>query len=136
MDFHKKQKGDSSFNAFLIKTAAIFFIVVIIVLVVADMRIYKKRKGLEAEVAKYEKQIQLLKDKNKNLEERISNSDNSDYIEKIAREEQDMQKPGENVVSFVMPEEKAQEESNNNFWDTKSWAGRFSAIFNWIKKLF
>jgi len=133
MDFKKKQKSELSFKSFLIRATAIFFVVVMIVLIVADIRIYKRRKDLESEVAKYNQQIQLLKEKNKNLEERIGNSDNPDYIEKIAREEQDMQKPGENVVSFIMPKGEKQDELADNFWNTKNWFGWLSG---WIKNLF
>ena len=133
MDFKKKQKSKLSLNNFLIKSAAFLMIVIFFVLVVADIKIYGKRKGLEAEVARYEQQIKAIKEKNQNLEERIANSDNPDYIEKIAREEQDMQKPGEKVVSFIMPKEKNQDNSvNNNFWSNE-WLG---SIINWIKKVF
>jgi cell division protein FtsB len=136
MDFIKKQKGLASLKEFFIKTAAVFIIFVFAVLIVADIKIYQKRKGLEAEVAKYEQQINEIKNKNKDLEERIANADNSDYIEKVAREEQDMQKPGEKVVSFVMPEEKKQEETVENIWDVKNWFGWIGNSWNWIKGLF
>jgi len=136
MDFQKKQKGEMPLNSFLIRSAAIFAIVVFVVLIIADIKIYQKRKGLEAEVAKYEQQIQSLKDKNKNLEEKIVNSDNPDYIEKIAREEQDMQKPGENVVSFIMPKEIAEKAEAENAWDPKNWFGGLAGLWNWVKGFF
>jgi len=136
MDFKKKQKSELSLNSFLIRSAAIFSIVVFIVLIIADIKIYQKRKGLEAEVAKYERQIQEIKDKNKNLEEKIANSDNPDYIEKIAREEQDMQKPGESVVSFIMPKAQDQKTEAENAWDPKNWFGWVSGSWSWIKGLF
>jgi len=136
MDFKKKQKSEATLKEFFLRAAAFFVVFIFIVLVVADVKIYQKRKGLEREVAKYEQQIQQLKEKNKDLENRISNSDNLDYIEKVAREEQDMQKPGENVVSFVMPEGDAKKETAGNMWDAKNWFSWLSNSWEWIKKVF
>jgi cell division protein FtsB len=135
MDFKKKQKSENYLKEFFIKVLAIFIIFVLIFLVIVDVKIYKKRKKLEEEVVKYEKQIQEIKEKNKNLEERITNSDNLDYIEKVAREEQDMQKPGEKVISFVMPKEESQKESYENVWNVKNWLGWISNFWNWIINL-
>jgi cell division protein DivIC len=131
MDFKKKQKTEASLKDFFLRAGAILIMFVLVFLVVADVKIYQKRKGLQAEVAKYEQQIKEIKEKNKELEERISNSDNPDYIEKVAREEQDMQKPGENVVSFVMPEEKPQNEKSET--TANDW---FDKLANLIKSLF
>jgi len=131
MDFKKKQKIEASLKDFFLRTGAILIIFVLVFLVVADIKIYQKRKGLQAEVVKYEQQIKEIKERNKELEERISNSDNPDYIEKVAREEQDMQKPGENVVSFVMPEEQPETEKSET--TANDWFGKLA---NWIKNLF
>jgi len=133
MDFKKKQKGELDLKHFFIRAGAIFIICLMAFIIIADVKIYQRRKGLEVEVSKYEQQIAQLKERNTKLEEEIGNSDNPDYIEKIAREEQDMQKPGENVVSFIMPKTQEQETSAQNFWDTKNW---FSWISGWFKKIF
>jgi len=136
MNFSKKQKGKFSFNDFLIKILAILLVIIIIILLMANIKIYKKRKGLESEVLKYERQIAQLKEKNTNLEKKIENSDNTDYIEKVAREEQNMQKPGEKVVSFIMPVIKEQDQASvQEFWNAKSWLGWLSNSWNWIKSL-
>ena len=133
MDFKKKQKGELDLKHFFLRAGAIFIICLMAFIIIADVRIYQRRKGLEAEVSKYEQQIKQLKERNTKLEEEIGNSDNPDYIEKIAREEQDMQKPGENVVSFIMPEGQVKEEVKQNFWNTNNWFGCISA---WFKKIF
>jgi cell division protein FtsL len=129
MDFKKKQKSDLSLHNFWIRSVAIFIIIVMIVLIVADIKIYLKRRQFQVEVSKYENQIKQLKDRNKKLEDEIANSDNIDYIEKVAREEQNMQRPGEKVVSFIMPEKTEDESDDQNFWDSKNW-------FGWLSKFF
>jgi len=131
MNFRKKQKEKISLANFFIRVGAIFIICILLFLVITDIKIYQKRKKLQTEIAKYEQQIKEIKLRNAELEERVENSDNPDYIEKIAREEQDMQKSGESVVSFIMPEEKQEiEEAKNNMND---WFGQLA---NWIKSLF
>lgn len=136
MDFKKKQKGELLLRNFWIRSAAIFIIIVTIVLIATDIKIYLKRKQFQEEVSRYENQIRQLKDRNKKLEEEIANSDNIDYIEKVAREEQNMQKPGEKVVSFVMPEKTRSESTEQYFWDNKNWLGWMSGVWEWFKNIF
>jgi len=136
MDFKEKRKSEVSLKNFFIRSGAFLILVIFIILIIADIKIYKKRKELESDVLRYEQQIQLLKQKNTDLQKDISNSDNSDYIEKVAREEQNMQKPGEKVVSFIMPEETKQAEASKNVWDIKNWFGWLSGSWNWIKGFF
>ncbi|MDD4111184.1 MAG: septum formation initiator family protein [Clostridia bacterium] len=132
MDFKKKQKRDASFKDFLLKIGLAIISIIFVVLVVADIKIYKKRKSLQLEVAKYQQQIDQLREKNQNLEDKIKNSDNSDYIEKIAREEQGMQRPGEKVVSFITPESKKEQKQDENVWDAKNWPGIFVNFWKWV----
>jgi len=137
MDFKKKQKSQIEIKDFLIRAAAFLVIVAVVILIVADFKIWRQRKSLEAEILNYNNKISQLKERNKKLEEAIANSDNPDYIEKIAREEQGMQKEGETAVSFVMPDNSQQ----NNFTATNTsaysqWIGWLSGSWNWIKGLF
>ncbi len=129
MDFNKKQKRELLLRNFWIRSAGIFILIVTIVLIVADVKIYLKRKQFQVEVFKYEQRIKELKDRNKKLEEEIANSDDIDYIEKVAREEQNMQKPGEKVVSFVMPQQKIEQDSKNYFWENKNWLAEIGKFF-------
>ena len=129
MDFNKKQKRELLLRNFWIRSAGIFILIVTIVLIVADIKIYLKRKQFQVEVFKYEQRIKELKDRNKKLEEEIANSDDIDYIEKVAREEQNMQKPGEKVVSFVMPQQKIEQDSKNYFWENKNWLAEIGKFF-------
>ena len=134
-DFDKKQKGKLSSGRLMLQLGGIFFFVLAIVLVYADYRIYQKKQELAVQVQDYKSQIQDMQKNNKNLKNEIANSDNSDYIEKIAREEEDMQKPGEKVVSFIMPKDQQKEvKSPENFWSTNYWFGWIGQSWNWLSK--
>jgi cell division protein FtsB len=136
-DFRKKQKGKFFFNKLLLKVAGILFVVIAGWLVFEDIKIYQKKKQLTAEILNYEKQIQQIQKRNQTLKDEIANSNNPDYIEKIAREEEGLQKPGEKVVSFVMPvRHQTQEQKTNNFLDAKKWTGWLSNAWIWIKSKF
>jgi cell division protein DivIC len=135
MDFNKKQKGEV-FKKLFLKAGALIITVVLIILVIANIKIYKKRKSLESEILKYEQQIQQLKDRNKDIENRLENSDNSDYIEKIAREEQDMQKPGESVVAFIMPDQQNKQVPQEDYILSGKWFSWVTDFWNYILDIF
>jgi cell division protein FtsB len=73
------------------------------VLVYADINVYKNKIKLAEQIKEYKSQIKNLEEKNYNLKQGISQADDNSYIEKVAREDLDLQKPGETVVGFIMP---------------------------------
>jgi cell division protein FtsB len=122
-DFSKKQKGEDGY--FLIKILSVVFVCVAVFLIVENVKLSQKKKELRAQIQDYSDQISKIEESNKKLSNAIANADNTEYIEKVAREENGMQKPGEKVVSFIMPKENTAEkkpESNSfvasleNFW--------------------
>lgn len=116
MDFKKKQKGRAS-NRILFKAGGILLLLVFLGLLVADYRIYKKKQILLSQVELYQKQIEDIKNRNETLGAQIENSDNLEYIEKVAREQQNMQKPGESVVTFLAQEQPQKPgEKPKSFW--------------------
>ena len=137
MFFKKKQKRESALKIFFIRAGAVFIFALMIILIVANIKVYMQSKNLRLEVSKYENRISQLKNQNKKLEEGIANSFNPDYIEKVAREEQDMQKEGETVVSFIMPDDDIQ--SKNYMTEALSvsnWFGWLQNSLNWLKEIF
>lgn len=135
-DFFKKQKSADIFRNFLPKIAGVLLIFVSVLLIIADFKIYQKKRQLDKEILNYEKQLEQIKNRNETLKDGIANSENPDYIEKIAREEQNMQKPGEKVVSFISPinqqhSEVYQIENFGSFFT--AW---FSGCWNWLKSKF
>ncbi len=87
----KKQKG-----SFLLRTAVFAFAVYIIVaLVQQQIHISQKRQ----ELASITQQIQIQEIKNEDIKHALSTAtnENSDYIERVARESLNFAKPGERV---------------------------------------
>lgn len=128
----KKKKREFSKNHFFIKIGGILLLIVVAGLLFADFKIYQKKKELLSQVLTYENQIAQIKKRNEALKEGIANSSNSDYIEKVAREELDMQKPGEKVVGFIMPKQKPEQAQTKD----NSWLGWLSGAWGWIKSKF
>jgi cell division protein FtsL len=136
-DFKKKQKAEFFTINFWLKTAGIFILIAVLALLFTDFKIYQKRQQLISQIDAYKKQIEEIKKRNESLKEQITKSDDKDYIEKIAREELDMQKEGEKVVSFIMPEQKpAAEAQNGSFWSANFWFGWIGQSWQWIKGRF
>ncbi len=134
-DFNKKQKrGFSKRNLYLI-AGGILFLAVSALLIFADIKIYKEKQKLKTQLDVYKKQIKEIEDRNRALKEGIAEANNNDYVEKIAREELDLQKQGEKVVTFIMPpKQEKQEENTPNFFE--SWFGWLSGSLAWIKDKF
>ncbi len=131
-DFNKKQKKEFFSNKIAFQAAGILLLIIIVILIFAELKMYQKRGELVSGIYNYKKQIEDIKKTNQNLQDEISNSDNQDYIEKIAYEQLDQQKPGEKEVIFINPPEKTETAANpENFW--LAW---FSGVFSWIKSKF
>ena len=136
-DSGKKRKRDFSGTSFLLKLAAIVFLFVAVALIFVDFKIYQKKRQLTSQVNLYKQQIEEIKKKNELLQESITKADDAGYIEKIAREELDMQKEGEKVVSFVMPKKESEEEQKTeNFLSANFWFGWIGQSWQWIKSKF
>lgn len=100
-----------------------------VLLVVANVRIYKKKQQLNAQIQSLENKIAETKARNNELKVGIEKSNDEQYIEKVAREELDLQKPGESVFSFVKPEEENQEEKNKQKNIFQAWLGWIGGWF-------
>ena len=102
----------------------------IVMLIVANAKMYHREKVLLSQEESLKNKIKETQDKNASLKENIAKQNDSQYIEKVAREELDLQKNGETVVSFVAqtPAPK-QENTQKNF--LQIWLGYVS---NWFKR--
>ncbi|OGZ85574.1 MAG: hypothetical protein A2599_01285 [Candidatus Staskawiczbacteria bacterium RIFOXYD1_FULL_39_28] len=115
-DFSKKQNREK--EDILFKTFVGIFLVVFLLLIFANVRLYLRKKELTDQVKNYSEQISKIQESSKKLEEQIANSEDKDYIEKVAREEANMQKSGEKAISFIMPEQDDNaNQQGNNFWN-------------------
>ena len=133
-NFGKKQKGDSVANKPVFQIVGIFILLMIVILLIADVKIYQKKRELVQRIDDYKKQIEDIKKSSQTLKSEIANSDNVDYLEKIAYEQLNKQKPGEQEIIFIAPPEDANISAKPaNFWDTKTWFGWMGQSWNWLK---
>jgi len=136
-NLNKKQKREFSPEKFFLKIGGILFLIIAVVLIFINFQMLRKKQQLALQIEDYKKQIEELENRNGTLKEEIVNSDNPDYIEKIAREESDMQKPGEKVVSFVEQNPQQKEaQTQENLWSSNFWFSWIGQSWNWIKSKF
>jgi|SRR3989344_2291391 len=128
-DFKKKKKGSLG-QRLLVYGSGVVILAVLVSLIVANIKINKKRQEFTTQISSLKQQIEDVKSQNNNLQEGISKKDDSQYIEKVAREELDLQKEGEKVVSFVMPKTEGPETAATNQNPVQSWLGN---LWNWIR---
>ncbi len=136
MEFEKKQKGRWLAKNSYYFLAGIVFLIVAAALIFVDFKIYQKKTAYLSQIDYYQKQIQEIEAENEKLKQGIENSDDINYIEKVAREELDMQKPGEKVVGFVMPEQKTQAQAPKDFWISNFLGSWLSGVWQWLKNKF
>jgi len=131
-----KKKKNNLLKQCILIMGGFLMLLVLIVLIIANMRIYQKREKLVSQIENLKNKIQYLQNKNNDLKDSISQINNDEYIEKIARKELSLQKPGEKVFSFIK-ESSQQEESNQSQKDfLQNWLGWISNNWNWIKSNF
>jgi cell division protein FtsB len=135
-NFAKKWNRDFFNTQLLFKVVGIIFIVIIVVLIILDFRIYQKKKGLASQISSYQKQIEDIKKSSQTLKEEITNSDNTDYLEKLAYEQLGQQKPGEKEFIFINPPEKTSPKvaPAESFWSV--FTAIISQSWNWLKSKF
>lgn len=136
MDFDKKANRNFFNKQLLYKTGGILVIIIILALIIADFRIYKKKRELALQITAYQKRVEELKKSNQTLNEEIANADNVDYLEKIAYEQLGQQRPGEREIIFVTtPQESPKADVGpQKFW--QNFTGWLSQSWSWIKNKF
>jgi len=125
----KKNKSISPSKKILFHSGGILILIIFVYIVIADIKIYQKRSEYLAQVESLKNQIQNLKDRNNDLKEGILKADEAEYVEKVAREELDLQKKGEKTVSFIMPQQQKSDSSNVNKSMWQAWLGWASELF-------
>lgn len=126
--FKKKQKT-SQLNRFLLIAGGVLILFFCVLLAVASVRVYKKKQQLNSHVEDLKSQVENMKRQNENLKQGISNANDDKYIEKVAREELDLQKPGEKVISFVTAEAEAAKSKSEQKSILQVWLGWLGKIF-------
>lgn len=131
-NFKKKQKGKflkSNFSLFFI---FIISLVICCALIYANFKLYKKRQILNLQLNNLKEKIENIEKTNNNLQNNILSATDDNYIEKVAREQLDLQKKDEKVVGFIINSNESnnnkETELNNKNWFLKMWQG-FMELF-------
>ncbi|MFA6190279.1 MAG: septum formation initiator family protein [Candidatus Staskawiczbacteria bacterium] len=133
-DFNKKEKGKFINNQLLFKVAGVLFILFILFMIFQDIRIYQKKRNLDAEISIYKKQIEDIKNSSENLRNEIVNSNSVDYLEKLGYEQFGQTRPGETEYMFVNSPKLAEVNlKKDNLGGISSWFGWLTGIFSWFE---
>ena len=127
----KKRKVQSSQNRSGIIVFGIVFLLIGGFLVVTNVNIHKRRTLLKERIETLSGKIQELEEKKSVLQEEILGAGSQEYLEKAAREQFNLKKPGEEVVIITWEqgqkeEKKEKEREEKTSWNPKSW-------WEWIK---
>src|SRR3989344_3299632 len=128
-NFKKNQKGVAWRKKAILALAVIAAAIVLLVMVRANFAMYRKKQELNYQINSMQQKIAELKKSNEDLQQGIAEANNDSYIEKVAREELGLQKPGEKVISFVQADANGQAPSppQQNF--LQAWLGWIGGWF-------
>ncbi len=96
-------------------------------LIFSNLKISQRRTELITRIEALKKEIQILEEKNQQLQAEISKAGTKNYLEKVAREQFGLKYPGEEVVVITKEkEEKPEIKEEKSFWNPQNW-------WEWIK---
>ena len=117
----KSRKKEKPFRNIL--ASLLFFCLILGVvgfLAVSNLSANKRREELNNRISSIKKGIEDLENKKKELEVSASETGQEDYLEKVAREQLNLKKPGEKVVVILSPEQEQNKEKEvteeKGFW--------------------
>jgi len=117
--FKKNRKAGSRKNVFFSILLGTGILLVIIFLFFTNWKINQRRTVLTARIAVLKEEIAILVQKNEELEEKKSQIESEEYLEKVARNQLGLKKPGEEVVVVAKEKEKEEEiiEEKKTWWE-------------------
>lgn len=128
--YGKKRNKNSWQTFFFSILLGIVSLVVIGFLIYQNVKVDQRRNKVNSQIESLTRQIEELQRKKDLLESGISQIGKEEYVEKIARDELNLQKEGEKAVAFILPEEKPKEEAEKSgFWNPRGW-------WEWLKGKF
>lgn len=100
----------TSFQALFLSTVLGLLVLLIIgFLIVSIFRLNQKKSELSSRIEELKEEIQIFERKNQELRAGISQVGTKDFLEEIAKEEFNLQNPGEEVVVIKKEKEKEEE---------------------------
>lgn len=76
------------------------FLIVIFGLFIVNFKVYQKRKLLSQEAGIFQNKLQKLNLRQQGFRAKISQTEQQTYLERFAREDFNLKRPGEKVVAF------------------------------------
>jgi len=115
----KKTKSPKAKNL-LLGFVTLALLTAVVFLIVGNLRIADKRNRMNAELEALEKRMAELVEEKEVIQGRVFQSNDSDYLERVAREELNLKKEGESVVAFPVVENEGEveeiDEEQQNLW--------------------
>lgn len=130
---HKKVKWGIHINKKKVSIVfwAIFGFWFIIFLLYSNIKIFQKRIEIDKNLETLNSTVKSLTKEDESLSFRLGETNSSEYLERVAREDLGMQKKGEQVVIIKKNIDAGKiNNSENNVLQI------FSGLFDWIKGLF
>lgn len=114
----KRKKRSKAWQAILFSLiSAIFIFGVIGFLIFYNWQISQRRTGLTERIEGLKAEIEFLEKRKKELEASASKAGQESHLEEVAREQLNLKKPGEEVVTILAPEQEEKEAlEEKNFW--------------------
>ncbi len=134
--FEKRKKGVFVAINLLGIVAIVLILVVIIYLTISSIKISHKKDRLDEQIASMKREIDDFEKKNIELKEGIEKVGDPEYVEKIAREELNLQKEGEKVTGFILPPDYQEQDEQVNYWHPKNWWSWVVSRWDWLKSKF
>ena len=111
--FRKKKAG----GLFLIILTGFSIAAAVVFLIILNLKINQERAKLQSEIENLAGELQESQSAREELLSKISKAQSEEYLEKVARQDLNLQKEGEKAVAFVMEEktEEGEEIEEKNF---------------------
>lgn len=113
-----KKKNRPLHNVFFPLFLGVLFLIIIISLVFSNWKINKRRNELGDRIIQLRQELEVLEERKGELEAGVSQTLQSDHVEKNLREKGLYKKEGEEMVVIIPPEEEEEiEEEEKGIWE-------------------
>jgi cell division protein FtsB len=120
--------------------AGVLLVVFISWLIIGNLTMIKRRGDLQERIESLKEEIKELEKRKSYFQAQISQIEDEEYLEEVAKNELDLRKEGETVIDFVLEEEPEEEEKkgeDSSFFNVfSSRESIFQKIFRSVKRIF
>lgn len=121
-------------------SAGVLLVVFISWLIIGNLTMIKRRGDLQERIESLKEEIKELEERKSYFQAQISQIEDEEYLEEVAKNELDLRKEGETVVDFVLeeePEEEEEKDEDSSLFDVfSSRESIFQKIFRSVKRIF